>query len=438
MTNGTNKFSGGIPPGIEEEYVVGNGKVERHTSSLEADEQNLDIWICVEGFDNVVSLVDGHVSLEGVALDTAHGDAILEQVQHGGELGEDDGLGSKVAINHLGELLHERLHFGAGLKLAEVDSVEDAALLSAKRGAGSGAAATRTRRAEEGGIAPLMAIIQQLHFVVLHLDDLVQVNGQVDLARRAKTVLAHLAVLHDALSAENVPTRGSASNLCLLFAQFAVETALQAHGRIFLAELVHLFVLVAHVAQSFILLRLASRNEVGVVNSLAKSHQYLENVGIVVENSPLLDKRIELRLGAAPDRVVKILLLLVESLASYTNDARRKLNVVLAGDLSAAQENLVENLRLELLHSALALLDKAVKLDWIHDLLVEDAKMLCLGVLATRALLAFKAIVKSLAVAALFLAHVVSVGVDTQKANERVQLSNAILKRRAGQAPLVE
>lgn len=437
MTNGTNKFSGGIPPGVEEEYVVGNGKVERHTSSLEADEQNLDIWIRVEGFDNVVSLVDGHVSLEGVALDTAHGDAILEQVQHGGELGEDNGLGSKVAINHLGELLHERLHFGAGLKLAEVDSVEDAALFSAKRGAGSGAAARRTR-AEEGGIAPLMPIIQQLHFVLLHLDDLVQVNGQVDLARRAKTVLAHLAVLHDALSAENVPTRGSASNLCLLFAQFAVETGLQAHGRIFLAELVHLFVLVAHVAQSFILLCLASRNEVGVVDGLAKSHQYLENVGIVVENSPLLDKRIELRLGAAPDRVVKVLLLLVESLASYTNDARRKLNVVLAGDLSATQENLIENLRLELLHSALALLDKAVKLDWIHDLLVEDAKMLCLGVLATRALLAFKAIVKSLAVAALFLAHVVSVGVDAQKANERVQLSDAILKRRAGQAPLVE
>ena len=184
MTNSTNKFSGGIPPGVEEEYVVGNGKVERHTSSLEADEQNLDIWICVEGFDNVVSLVDGHVSLEGVALDTAHGDAILEQVQHGGELGEDDGLGSKVAINHLGELLHERLHFGAGLKLAEVDSVEDAALLSAKRGANRKAGRTR-RTAKERGVTFELILFVQLLVLLFHLDDFVQVYCQVDLASRA-------------------------------------------------------------------------------------------------------------------------------------------------------------------------------------------------------------------------------------------------------------
>ena len=54
------------------------------------------------------------------------------QIQHGGELAEDDGLGRGVSLQHVVHLLPEGFDLGAALEICALDAAQDVALLAAQ------------------------------------------------------------------------------------------------------------------------------------------------------------------------------------------------------------------------------------------------------------------------------------------------------------------
>ncbi len=95
-------------------------------------------------------------------------------------------------------------------------------------------------------------------------------------------------------------------------------------------------------------------------------------------------------------------------------------------------------LLLELQHGLPPLTHEARAFDGVQNMLVEVAVVLHHRVSAVIALALREAVVQRLARAALAAAVVVGMRVNTQEANERVQLTHSVLQRRAGETPLVE
>lgn len=80
--------------------MAGCGQVERHSTRLQAHEEHPHVGVVGECADGLVSCVHGHGSLQTDAFDPGLGQSEMAQVQHGGELGEDDALRAGVGRNH--------------------------------------------------------------------------------------------------------------------------------------------------------------------------------------------------------------------------------------------------------------------------------------------------------------------------------------------------
>ena len=85
-------FDGGVPPGVEQEDVVGAGEVEAEAAGLEADQEEPGVGIVLE-------LLDGRFAVAGFAVEIGVADgvpavveAFADDGQEAGELGEDQGL----------------------------------------------------------------------------------------------------------------------------------------------------------------------------------------------------------------------------------------------------------------------------------------------------------------------------------------------------------
>ena len=59
-----------------------------------------------------------------------------DEIQHGGELAEDDGLAAGVALHHVLQLLPQRLDLGAALEVGQADAVHNAVLAAARQSRG--------------------------------------------------------------------------------------------------------------------------------------------------------------------------------------------------------------------------------------------------------------------------------------------------------------
>ena len=66
------ELSSGVPPRIHDEGVVGDGEIECHSASLEADEEDLAVRVVVESFESHIALLECHVSAQLNTLNTAY------------------------------------------------------------------------------------------------------------------------------------------------------------------------------------------------------------------------------------------------------------------------------------------------------------------------------------------------------------------------------
>ena len=104
-------LDGGVPPGVEEEDVVGGGEVEAEAAGFEADEEELAVVVILEVFD-----AGGTVA--GFAVEVFVADFFFVQMsaedgEHAGELGEDERF--VAFVDDFRQLRQKDAEFGAGL-----------------------------------------------------------------------------------------------------------------------------------------------------------------------------------------------------------------------------------------------------------------------------------------------------------------------------------
>ena len=104
-------LDGGVPPGVEQEDVVGGGQVEAEAAGLEADQEELAVGIGLEA-------LDPRLAVARLAVEVLVGDALARRAararrEEAGELREDQRL--VALLEDLGELREEHVELGAGL-----------------------------------------------------------------------------------------------------------------------------------------------------------------------------------------------------------------------------------------------------------------------------------------------------------------------------------
>jgi len=103
-------LDGGIPPGIEDEDVIGGGEVQPESARLEADEEDAAIRVGLKAVDVFFSF--SGLAIEVLVDDTAIFEMLADDGEHAGELGEDEGLVS-LGEEFL-EMEEEDVELGAG------------------------------------------------------------------------------------------------------------------------------------------------------------------------------------------------------------------------------------------------------------------------------------------------------------------------------------
>mmetsp|Transcript_12173 Transcript_12173/g.38977 ORF Transcript_12173/g.38977 Transcript_12173/m.38977 type:complete len:270 (+) Transcript_12173:215-1024(+) len=184
---------------------------------------------------------------------------------------------------------------------------------------------------------------------------------------------------------------------------------------------------------------LGVHHEVRVVDRLAEPRQQVEDVRVVVEQGAGLDVGAKLGLRLRVDGLVKVHLRVVEEVGLERDELGRENHLLRAPLLGAPQQALVEHLALERHKRVAAGADVAILADRVDDVAVEArvvlhrpvAAVLALGVVGVEPVLA------ALAVAAGRLAKVVGVRLEPEERDQRVELADAVLQRRAREAPAV-
>mmetsp|Transcript_24318 Transcript_24318/g.43930 ORF Transcript_24318/g.43930 Transcript_24318/m.43930 type:complete len:301 (-) Transcript_24318:2835-3737(-) len=116
---------GGIPPGIEHEHVGRHLQVQALPASLQGDKDHLDAVVLAEGPQHGLPHRNGQRPHQHDGLDPRPLQPPVNDVQHVGVLGEDDGLGLRGLGPDPLQQLHQPLHFGARGELLEVDLLQD-------------------------------------------------------------------------------------------------------------------------------------------------------------------------------------------------------------------------------------------------------------------------------------------------------------------------
>mmetsp|Transcript_26567 Transcript_26567/g.82114 ORF Transcript_26567/g.82114 Transcript_26567/m.82114 type:complete len:386 (-) Transcript_26567:1598-2755(-) len=176
-----------------------------------------------------------------------------------------------------------------------------------------------------------------------------------------------------------------------------------------------------------------------MVERLPQPRQELEDVGVVVQQRPLLDEGVEARRRLFVQGRVEVALGLGQ-LDGHDGDlARRQLDVLGALGLRPAQHDAVEHVAAQKHHRLAPVAHVAVAHDGVHHVPVE------VRVVLQRAVPAVHAPVQKVlregmrqrrALAARRRAVVARVRRQTHEAEQRVQIADAVLQRRAGDAPL--
>ena len=83
-------FGGRIPPGVENEDVVGSGQIEAHAAGLQADQKKLHVWHGLKTLNRGGAVARPAVE---IFVRNPHGvEPLAQQIEQAGELREDQRL----------------------------------------------------------------------------------------------------------------------------------------------------------------------------------------------------------------------------------------------------------------------------------------------------------------------------------------------------------
>jgi hypothetical protein len=112
-------FDGGVPPGVEEDDVVGGGEVEAEAAGLEGDEEEVAL-AALEGVDEAFAFGGGGGAVEVEVWEGGGVEGAADDGEEVGELGEYEGAVSVFA--EVGEEVEEGVELGGGgLRLGAED-----------------------------------------------------------------------------------------------------------------------------------------------------------------------------------------------------------------------------------------------------------------------------------------------------------------------------
>eukprot|EP00965_Chrysotila_dentata_P187043 6171890-Pleurochrysis_carterae.AAC.2 len=179
------------------------------------------------------------------------------------------------------------------------------------------------------------------------------------------------------------------------------------------------------------------QHKVRVVRRLPQPRQQVEDVRVVVKQRASLHVGAKLRDRLRVDGLVEVLLAVVEEVGFERHQLGREHHLVGAPRLGAPQQRLAQHLTLEQQEAVAPGAHVPELADGVDDVAVEEREVLQRRVAAKEAVavLGVEPILTALAVAAVDLAKVVRVGIEPQELDERVELSDAVLQRRAREAP---
>jgi hypothetical protein len=103
-------FDSGIPPGVEQEDVIGGGEVKAEAAGFEADEEEFAVGVVLEAVDLRLAFVGAAV--EVFVIDAVFIEVLAEDAEHFGELRKDERLVS--FFEDFPDLREEHIEFGAG------------------------------------------------------------------------------------------------------------------------------------------------------------------------------------------------------------------------------------------------------------------------------------------------------------------------------------
>lgn len=81
-----------VPPWIHQVNVRRDREVESDAACLERDQDHRDGRLVLEGVEDILSSARGHAAIELDDSNAADLQTVLDDVEEGDELGEDDGL----------------------------------------------------------------------------------------------------------------------------------------------------------------------------------------------------------------------------------------------------------------------------------------------------------------------------------------------------------
>lgn len=102
-------FSSWVPPWVDNEDFGCFGEVECNTAGFEGDEEAFDVYVRHEVVDGGLALGGSHRSVEHDGCDSCAAKTPFNQLQHGGELREDDGFVGHVLGAKLVEVVNKSL-----------------------------------------------------------------------------------------------------------------------------------------------------------------------------------------------------------------------------------------------------------------------------------------------------------------------------------------
>ena len=110
---------------INNEHSAGFCQIESNTTSLQRDQKDLYIGVVHEVLDALLSLLRAHGAIEHDSVETGAAEPPFDELQHGGELGKDNGFEGLLLAAELVEVVNEHFDFGRGGPVLHLDTIDD-------------------------------------------------------------------------------------------------------------------------------------------------------------------------------------------------------------------------------------------------------------------------------------------------------------------------
>jgi hypothetical protein len=179
----------------------------------------------------------------------------------------------------------------------------------------------------------------------------------------------------------------------------------------------------------------SAKHKIGVVSYLSHASNQSKDIGVVIEDDALIDIGVELSVRVAVDGCIEVFFLLVEVISPNFHNARRQSKVICTFKLGSSQHDLAEN-QSEFTHCNHAVPFSAITLNLPQKRMIEEVEMMHdnMTALVTMTPVGKLPVVRR---ARALDAKILAKRFNSQKSNERVNLTNSILQRSPRQAQAV-